>query len=105
MEEKFIGVYPLDRIPNHFKEGGYVINSQTRDLPGEHWIAIYVGRNQIKVFDPFGFYYPSSLVRKVIVQSNKPVYFNYERTQNYATTNCGQLCLLWLTLQNLTFDI
>lgn len=99
--KKFLGVYPLDKIP-YMHEGGLVVNTQTSTLAGEHWIAIYNSKNQIKVFDPFGFYYPSILVNRVSAMGNamgKPVEYNKTRYQDPLSTNCGQHCLLWLYTQ------
>ena len=95
--KKFLGVYPLDKIP-YIYEGGLVVNTQTSTLPGEHWIAIFNSPNVIKVFDPFGFYYPSIVVNRVNAMG-KQVEYNKTRYQDPLSMNCGQHCLLWLYTQ------
>lgn len=91
------GVYPLDRI-RFLENGGYVVNTQTSSLPGEHWIAIYVKPYNVSVFDPLGFYYPSLLVNIVSRMRSKLTY-NYIRYQDPLTLTCGQHCLAWLLAQ------
>ena len=100
LEDSFIGVFPLDKIPQYFNCGGYVVNTQTSNLPGEHWIAFNVKPHSIDVFDPFGIYYPSALVSRVL-RSGKTVNFSRKKCQYILTNNCGHLCLLWLMLQYL----
>ena len=97
---KFKGVYPLEKIPKYLKNGFYVINTQTSNLPGEHWLAIDVRSYEIKVFDSFGFFYPQELLNRVF-QTGKQVTFNRIRYQNPFTTSCGQLCLLWFKRQSM----
>jgi len=89
------GVYPLDKIPQ-LKPGGYIINSQTSTLDGEHWIAVFVKPYSILAFDSFGYYYPSILVNKL--HSVAPVKYNTTRYQEFGTKTCGQYCLIWLSL-------
>jgi len=90
------GVYPLDKIPQ-LKPGGYIINTHTSNLEGEHWIALYVKPNLIKAFDSFGHFYPSILVNKL--HAIAPVKYNTTQYQEYGTKTCGQYCLLWLSNQ------
>lgn len=99
LEDEFIGVFPLDKIPNKLINGAYVVNTHTSELKGEHWLAIYVKQTKIDVFDPFGFYYPSILVNHV-TKAGKPVYFSKRKCQNMLTNNCGPLCLLWLYINS-----
>jgi len=65
-------------------------------LAGEHWIAVYVDVNEINVFDPLGFYYPTVLVN-TLQRMNMRINYNKIRCQNPLTQTCGQYCLLWLT--------
>ena len=102
MGTKFRGVFPLDRVPQNLRhDGGFIVNSHSSTLPGEHWIAVYVHPTVVKVFDPLGFYYPSSLVSQIERQSSGRVEYNRLHYQHPLTTLCGHYCLLWLTLQTL----
>ena len=99
MKEKlgkiFKGVYSLDRLPDLLKPGAYVVNTHTGNLGGEHWIAIDVRPNIIKVFDPLGMYYPSALVSK-LERMPIPVEYNNIMYQNPLTTLCEIILLLGL---------
>ena len=92
---KFIGVYPLNKLPNLLTNGGYIVNTQSSELPGEHWLAFTVDNNQINVFDPYGYYYPSILVNKLHA-TRKSIIYN---RRQYDEINCGQLCISWLYKQ------
>jgi hypothetical protein len=94
----FLGVYPLEKLPTFKQYGGLIVNTHTSNLAGEHWIAIYVKPNHIKVYDPFGFYYPSMLVDKLSRLQSR-IEYNRVPNQHMLTDTCGQYCLLWLTLQ------
>jgi hypothetical protein len=87
-------------LPNILKPGGFIVNTQTRTLPGEHWIAVYVSVYEIKVFDPLGSYYPALLINH-LEKLNRSINYNKVRFQELGTQTCGQYCLLWLTLQTL----
>ena len=71
--DQFYGVYPLNRMPI-LKPGGFIINTQSSNLPGEHWIAVFVKPDVVKVFDPMGFYYPAALVEKIERVCNRVEY-------------------------------
>ena len=100
LEEKFLGVYSLDKIPFILGDGGIIVNTQTSTLPGEHWLSIYNSNEVIKVFDPFGFYYPSILVNKLKTM-RKRIEYNRIRYQKTLSITCGEHCLLWLYSQTL----
>jgi len=91
---EFLGVFSLDQIPI-LRPGGFIVNTQTHELPGEHWIAVYITQSEIYVYDPFGFYYPSLLVKK-LTEMNRRIVYNRSRDQDPFSNSCGQHCLLWL---------
>lgn len=90
----WLGVYPIDKIP-FLTEGCFVVNTQTSTLPGEHWLAVNITKTCVKVFDPFGFYYPNLLVKK-LTTLRRPIWFNRIQFQNILSKTCGQHCLVWL---------
>jgi len=93
----FIGVFPLDKLPRQLKRGAYVINTDPAHRPGQHWIAVNISKSEINVFEPYGFYYPKYLTNRLRA-TGLPIKFNKTQCQNLLTTNCGPLCLLYLTL-------
>ena len=74
-----------------------VVNTQSSNLPGEHWLAIYFTDDEIKVFDPMGFYYPPVLVNQ-LNKVGKNVEYNTIQYQSFGTKTCGKHCLIWLKI-------
>lgn len=98
MANKWLGIYALDKIPFLKEEGGFIVNTQTSTLPGEHWLAVNISSTTIHVFDPFGFYYPHLLMSKLFL-IHKKILFNRIQRQAVTSETCGQHCLLWLDEQ------
>ena len=69
--QHWLGVFTLDKIPI-LEPGGFIVNTHTSNLPGEHWIAVHINPSEIKVFDPLGYYYPPKLVN-TLAQASKPI--------------------------------
>ena len=94
----FIGVFPLDEIPQHIRAPCcFIINTQTSNLKGEHWLAItYEQNNDIHVFDSFGYYYPLILIEKLHHLPNKKIFYNSHTYQKLWENTCGQYCLAFL---------
>lgn len=52
--EAFLGVFPIDHLPKKPYKFPlfFIINTNTHNLPGEHWKAIYISKQHIgEVFD------------------------------------------------------
>ena len=93
---KYIGTFPLNSPPYCLRPNTcFIINTQSSNLPGEHWLAVNITRTKIELFDPFGIYYPSSLVN-YLTRSRKLVSFNRVQYQDFNTNLCGLYCLKWL---------
>ena len=92
----FIGVFPLNRLPKALpNKGSFIVNTHSVSLPGEHWIAVWIGEGVIRVFDPLGYFYPHSLVKYLSI-SRKSIHYNRIARQRPFTQTCGQHCLAWL---------
>ena len=53
----FLCVYSRRNLPSHIKSypASLIINTDTRNLPGKHWVAIYINkRKRGEYFDSFG---------------------------------------------------
>lgn len=80
------------------RHGAMIVNTQPHNLPGQHWIAIYITNTTVKVFDPLGQVYPSFLVNEIL-KTRKHVTFNRVMYQNPLSTTCAQHCIAWLHKQ------
>jgi hypothetical protein len=97
--EGFIGVFPLDKIPEHVgtPPKSFIVNTDTSNLEGKHWLAVsYETGGIIRVFDPLGFYYPQLLISKLHNLPNYHIIYNRKMFQNPLESTCGPHCLLFL---------
>lgn len=96
----FIGVFPLDKLPplsSIRSPSSFILNTQTANLPGQHWIAVAVLNRRIYVFDPLGAHsYPHYLVHYLHKDLKRRVIYNTRVIQNPMTNTCGQHCIQWL---------
>lgn len=105
----FIGVFAIDDLPKFTTTPKipfrFIVNTHTRNLPGEHWIAVSCEDSHIALlFDPLGFYYPHQLMHYLTKICTK-IYFNKIQYQHPKSRICGQLCLEFLkSLKNLSLS-
>ena len=52
----FIGVFSSDTLPSYAQTGYYVVNLDTSQQPGSHWIEIKISKSKCKneYFDSYG---------------------------------------------------
>ena len=96
------GVFARDEVPNTLLPGGYVINTEDRGEPGQHWIAIWVNKT-VEFMDSFGF-----KPEHYGWHFNLPTYYNSSRIQRLNTDTCGAFCIyfLYYKCRNITmYDI
>jgi len=100
MGYRYLGTYPLDKVPQLMKNvmmQHFVINTQTSNLSGQHWIAVTVLHNsKAYIFDSFGLPPPTLLIKQLKHQGITRIYFNKRQIQPFNTSFCGQLALLHL---------
>lgn len=93
----FHGVVSRDALPMNpsHKELLLIINTDTSNLPGQHWVAFIVRRGVGFYFDPMG--YPPPLMVTNWIQYNYDKWSsNMRRVQMANSTNCGYFCLHFL---------
>ena len=98
--KNFIGVFPLNKLPSSLtcypKPFNFIVNTDTSNLPGRHWIAVSWSQHGIvRAFDPLGMFYPPVL-SEYLARRAKHVIFNRITYQDPSQRTCGQHCLLWL---------
>ena len=92
----FRNVFMIDELPtkpNDCESG--IVNLDTSDHAGTHWICYFKKGNQKFVFDSFGGDVPEKLVN-YLGASN--LFYNAERIQMFDEYICGHLCVLVLKL-------
>lgn len=93
----FLGVFPRDELPNVGGGGtcAFVINTDSSNLPGQHWIAVYLRKGRAFVFDSFGESPPLKLQNWL---NNRGLEWtcNLRRVQSPESTLCGAYCIYFL---------
>jgi hypothetical protein len=95
----FIGAFPLDKLPLHIctPPSSYIVNTDTHNLSGHHWIAIsYEKSGIVRAFDPLGIFYPQLLTEKLHKFPHKKIIYNRLMHQNPLLKTCGLHCLNYL---------
>lgn len=76
-----------------YKETG-IINLDSTDGNGTHWVAYKKIGKSVKYFDSFGNLSPPKEVIEYF--KNCKIKYNHNRYQKFNTYNCGHLCIEFL---------
>lgn len=88
-------MFTKDKLPRSpWEKEALIINLDSDDGPGTHWVALRKTGLQVKYYDSFGNLKPPLEVIKYL--KNCVILYNYNREQNYNTEICGHLCLKFL---------
>lgn len=92
----FRGVFMRDRLPTnpHVNECA-VVNLDSIDGVGTHWVAYCKKKDDVYYFDSFGNLAPPLELLEYF-GSDSSIHFNSDQFQSYNTFVCGQLCLKFL---------
>ena len=91
------GVLPKDFLPlKPERPTLYVVNQDTSDKEGSHWIVIFIGdrKQPAEYFDPLGKEPDEDFKNYLIMQADRYM-FNNQRCQNYMSNLCGHYCLFY----------
>ena len=92
----FRGVYMRDTLPKKPKaRESAIVNLDSNDGLGTHWVAYKKIGNRVKYFDSFGNLRPPLELLKYF-GNNVEITYNQNRYQSFDTENCGQLCIEFL---------
>ena len=97
----FRGVFPCDRLPTNVDPGiphTFIINLDTHDQPGTHWVALYItSYGHAVYFDSFGvppFIYS---IQAFISRNSRTMVSNAVVIQSLTTQTCGFYCIFFIT--------
>lgn len=84
-----------DTLPKkpYVKECG-ILNLDSYQGAGTHWVAYYKNGNITEYFDSFGNLQPPL---EIISYLGDNINYNYRRYQQFNSVNCGHLCLKFLS--------
>lgn len=94
--DKFVGVYPSDRLPNLCRYGSSaIINEMGHGSRGSHWTAISrLSDGEVLVFDSFG--RPTVSLLPTVYKKYKTVDTEDDKDQQFYEKNCGAQCLAFI---------
>lgn len=91
----FLGVFPSNCLPSiddKLKTFGLVVNTDSSDKNGTHWLAIVVQKGVCHYFDSFGGLPRVKHIRKFCEQF-KSCLFNRMKHQQIQEITCGAYCV------------
>lgn len=91
----FLGVFAINKIPHYSNNDqfSYIVNNQSANLPGQHWIAVYIKNNNAYIYDPLGLPPPLMLTKHL---HRYKISYNTQQDQPTASKLCGQFALSFL---------
>ena len=102
LEPIFKGVFASDQLPKEKDiqtRSAYIVNVDTHDKHGSHWLSIFVENDQCEVFDSYGlplhWYRPSPFVTWVF-KHYQDVSSNVGQLQTTDSYTCGHYALFFL---------
>ena len=95
---RWLGVFARDELPDVSREirpWCLILNTDPKDKPGTHWLALYASRNgPFEFFDSFGL--PPNTYN---LDSLKPLHLLY-LFQSPSTSVCGHYCIVYVYLRS-----
>lgn len=104
----FLGVFAKDTLPAILPPRRpllLVCNTDPKSKPGEHWIAMYIGRNgRGEYFDSLG-REPCSTFRRYLYKFCANVDINKQQIQSSISAFCGHYCVFYCLFKYLHYDM
>ena len=93
----FLGVFACDDLPTTRKNASvcFIVNTESQNLEGQHWIAVKLCNNIGFIYDPLGLVPPRAIHVQLRNQVSAIVY-NSEGFQSVLSNKCGQHCVFFL---------
>ena len=109
MTRFFIGVYAQNQVTS-LSISAYpsflIVNLDSQNLPGSHWIAIGIFSNHLEIFDPLGFniftwpHIPCELLSFLLKFSVGRKVVISDQIQSKNSTLCGFYCIFYILCRN-----
>jgi len=85
----FLGVYSRDTIPDDLTHGSGIINLETSEESGSHWVCFYSFVDHVFYFDSYGLQPPEEFISK----STQRIKYSNSEIQNADSIMCGYYCI------------
>ena len=99
-DKQYRGTFPVDRLPKLQRGQCCILNLDTSDKPGSHWVAVYKSKDlrannsNLHIYDSFG--RKSTQILPSLTKLKKLVDADYDSEQTIAENDCGQRSISWL---------
>ena len=101
----FRGVFPKDKLPinvNHSQPGAFVINTDSSDGAGKHWVCLYLnGKGKAEYMDSFGFspsVYPD--IQRFVYDNSYSCKHNPRILQGITSSACGLYVIYFVLMKS-----
>lgn len=94
----FGGVYSISQLPSAVHHYPYlmIVNTQSHNLPGEHWLSIFISKDRMgEVFDSFALPLSNMLIRW-LNRFTKRWRVNHLTVQHPLSATCGSFALYYV---------
>ena len=97
----FLGVFPSDQLPENIaRPSCLVVNTDPSNLPGAHWLAIFIDKDGvIDYLDSYGLDPQVKDIKKWLELHGTKSNVNDRVLQSYMSAACGQHCIYFLILR------
>lgn len=100
----FLGVLPCDYLPQtplRRLPSSVIFNTHASNLPGEHWLAIYINEEGVGYFfDSFGNKHDDvrfpPIINSFLKLNSRTVQYSTVQVQDFSSDTCGQHCVFFL---------
>ena len=98
----YLGTVAFDQLPKYIKYPScLIVNNQSSNQPGQHWIAIYFEKNRkAEFFDSFGQGAKYYNLENYIRIRSKGYVNNNVQLQSNDSNFCGYYCVLFILLKS-----
>ena len=106
LNEKFIGVFPRDCLPEKVKQypAALIANTDPKTERGEHWIAIYIDQDgRGRYFDSYGLPPLHADFTNFLQRNCSSWKYNRDHIQGATSISCGKFYILYLCLKSMNW--
>lgn len=97
IRRSFGGVFASDNISENVgKFSSFIVNLDSKNLPGSHWVAIFFRNDVAFYFDSYGYPPINKSILRFLKKNSKAIRFNPFCFQDDSSTSCGYFCLYFL---------
>ena len=102
----FKGVFSSDDIPLFTQSDvSFICNLSKRNEQGTHFIGVYISKNYIIYFDPFGLECYVQNICKYLQIYNRQIVHSLSMIQHPSSLHCGYFCIGFVLAMNNNYSI